>query len=371
MNKQITRLAVGALVLLSALIVGTTYWQTFAVAGLADRQDNALARVAQFTVDRGKIYTARGHVPLAMNRKRKVDGQTYYFRKYPNGYLAPHIIGYSTQSRSRAGLERSQNDYLTGANGNLSSVDAARARQAQRRHAQGQRPAAHAQPARAADGGAAARGEVRRRSCDRAEDRTHPRARIEPDVQPEPDREGLHGGRTPPYERVLVLGSPVRPRDPGPLSAGLDVQGRHGRRRTRQRRVQAELGVHRPRLLRGIRQARLERRQPREPGDVRQGTLAQGLQHSINSVFCNIGKQIGAGKILEYAKRFGFYATPDLELPADAQSPSGLYKNHKLFAPRHPEYQVDPGRLAFGQERMLARRSRWRWSRRRSRTTAC
>ena len=122
MNKQITRLAVGALVLLSALIVGTTYWQTFAVAGLADRQDNALARVAQFTVDRGKIYTARGHVPLATNEKRRVDGQTYYFRKYPNGYLAPHVVGYSTQSRSRAGIERSQNDYLTGANGDLSSV---------------------------------------------------------------------------------------------------------------------------------------------------------------------------------------------------------------------------------------------------------
>jgi cell division protein FtsI/penicillin-binding protein 2 len=84
-NKQVTRLAVAALVLLSALIVGTTYWQTFAVAGLADRQDNALARVAQFTVNRGKIYTARGHVPLAVNQKRKVDGQTYYFRKYPNG----------------------------------------------------------------------------------------------------------------------------------------------------------------------------------------------------------------------------------------------------------------------------------------------
>jgi peptidoglycan glycosyltransferase len=43
-----------------------------------------------------------------------------------------------------------------------------------------------------------------------------------------------------------------------------------------------------------------------------------------------------------------------VELPADAQSPSGLYKKHKLFSPRHPEFQVDPGRLAFGQERMLA-----------------
>jgi len=86
-NKQVTRLAVAALVLLSALIIGTTYWQTFAVAGLADRQDNALARVAQFTVDRGEILTARGHVVLATNVKKTVDGQTYFFRTYPNGYF--------------------------------------------------------------------------------------------------------------------------------------------------------------------------------------------------------------------------------------------------------------------------------------------
>ena len=122
MNKQVTRLAVAAIVLIAALIVGTTYWQTWATAGLADRQDNALVRVAQFTVDRGKIYASKGRVTLATNVKRKVSGQTYYFRKYPNGYFAPHIVGYSTRNRSRAGLERSQNDYLTGANGTISSV---------------------------------------------------------------------------------------------------------------------------------------------------------------------------------------------------------------------------------------------------------
>jgi peptidoglycan glycosyltransferase len=92
---------------------------------------------------------------------------------------------------------------------------------------------------------------------------------------------------------------------------------------------------------------------PESPETFGTVTFAQGLQHSINSVFCNIGKHIGAGKILEYAERFGFYASPDVELPADAQSPSGLYKKHKLFKPKHPEYQVDPGRLAFGQERLL------------------
>jgi peptidoglycan glycosyltransferase len=81
-------------------------------------------------------------------------------------------------------------------------------------------------------------------------------------------------------------------------------------------------------------------------------TLAQGLQHSINSVFCNVGKQLGALKILEYAKRFGFYSTPPLETPPDERLASGLYNpNGKLFYPKH-DYQVDPGRLAFGQERL-------------------
>ena len=49
MNKQISHIGVAALVLLAALIVGTTYWQTWANAGLADRQDNEIRLVAQFS----------------------------------------------------------------------------------------------------------------------------------------------------------------------------------------------------------------------------------------------------------------------------------------------------------------------------------
>jgi peptidoglycan glycosyltransferase len=68
-------------------------------------------------------------------------------------------------------------------------------------------------------------------------------------------------------------------------------------------------------------------------------------------VFCNVGKQLGALKILEYAKRFGFYSTPPLETPPDEGRASGLYDHGRLFYPKH-DYQVDPGRLAFGQERL-------------------
>ena len=95
MNRQITRLAVVGVVLMISLVVATTYWQTWAAPGLADRQDNAIELVAQFTIKRGEI-TNHGRV-LARNRTREVDGRTLYFRRYPQGKLTAHIVGYSTR----------------------------------------------------------------------------------------------------------------------------------------------------------------------------------------------------------------------------------------------------------------------------------
>ena len=66
-----------------ALILATTYWQTWASAGLAARQDNEIQRVAQFTIDRGLIVASNGKTVLAANVKKKVNGQTLYFRTYP------------------------------------------------------------------------------------------------------------------------------------------------------------------------------------------------------------------------------------------------------------------------------------------------
>ncbi len=75
------------------------------------------------------------------------------------------------------------------------------------------------------------------------------------------------------------------------------------------------------------------------------------LEHSINAVFCEIGKKLGPLKLLEYAQRFGFYKDPPLETPSAERIPSGLYDHGRLFRPHDPN-QVDPGRLAFGQERL-------------------
>ena len=142
--------------LIVALVVATTYWQTWAAGDLADRQDNA-DPAGGAVHDRARRDHGAAACTLARRTGReKVGGRTLYFRDYPQRGLAAHVVGYSTQSRFRTGLERSMNDYLTGAE--REPLDRARhdARPAQGRDDRGQRPRADARPARAA-GGAAAR----------------------------------------------------------------------------------------------------------------------------------------------------------------------------------------------------------------------
>ena len=355
MNRQITRLAVGTIVLLSALIIGTTYWQTFAVAGLADRQDNSLARVATFTVDRGKIYAGHGRVLLATNVKRKVSGQTYYFRKYPNGYLAPHIVGYSTQSRSRAGLERSENDYLTGANGDIGSVtkheldkltgvtikgndvDLAlnlRAQEAAVRALRGKCGAAVAiQPQTGRILALASSATYNPNAVEKSFSAiTRIRTAACPFAAPLLNRatQGLY----PPGSTFKMVTA----------AAALDSGAYTPSSPFTDPGYCVEYGQHVSNA------GNPDQNGPEAFGTV---TLAQGFEHSINSVFCNVGKHIGGEKILEYAKRFGFYSLPPLETPPSERLASGLYKNGRLFDPTN-ESQIDPGRLAFGQFSLLS-----------------
>ena len=123
MNRQITRVAGLALALLVVLVVATTYWQTWARPALAERQDNAIQRVAQFEIKRGLILSPSTPPRLlARNKERRVGGRTFYFRRYPQGRLTAAVVGYSTAARSRTGLERSMNPALTGSARSLSSL---------------------------------------------------------------------------------------------------------------------------------------------------------------------------------------------------------------------------------------------------------
>ena len=101
MNRQIVRLTYVALTLVGVLVVMTTYWQTWAAAGLADRQDNAIKRVAEFSIDRGLVFAFEPRKRLARNVEREIDQKTLFFRRYPYGPLAATSSG-TRRSAGRA-----------------------------------------------------------------------------------------------------------------------------------------------------------------------------------------------------------------------------------------------------------------------------
>ncbi len=354
MNAQIAKVAVAAVVLLGALIVATTYWQTWASAGLADRQDNAIQRVAQFTIERGLIYSSDG-VVLAANTSKNVQGKTLYFRRYPARGIAAHIVGYSTQSRSQAGLERSENDYLTASNSNLNTVFRTELDRLKGVTVKGnnlvltlsvkaQRVAQNGLAGKC--GAAVALEPATGKVLAMYSSPTYDPNLIEKKFGQIGLTKSSCSGAAPLLNRATEgLFTPGSTFKIVTAAAALDTGAFNPNSQFNDPGYCEEYGK------RVSNAGNPDQQGPESFGNV---TLAQGFQHSINSVFCNVGKKIGAGAILTYARRFGFYSIPPLDTPRNERAPSGLYNRSKLFAPRKPQFQVDPGRLAFGQERMLA-----------------
>jgi peptidoglycan glycosyltransferase len=348
-NKQVSHIGIAALVLLSALIIGTTYWQTWANAGLANRQDNDIRLVAQFTIKRGKIYASDGRTLLATNVTEDRAGQTLYFRRYPTGPIFSDVVGYSTQTRSRTGLEQSYNDYLTGSNANLDTVFRSALDKLKGTTVTGNdlvltiRPNAQAlalRLLRGKCGAVVALDPSTGRVLVMATSPTYNANLIE-------KRFGVATRTSLPCGAPLVNRATVGKYPPGSsfkmitAAAALDTGRFTPDSRFYDPGYCEEYGKH-------VRNAG----NPEAPETFGHVDLSTGFKLSINSVFCNVGKALGAGIILDYAKRFGFYSLPPLELPESERVESGLYDHGRLFDPKHPDTQVDPGRLAFGQERL-------------------
>jgi peptidoglycan glycosyltransferase len=344
MNRQITRVAVVALVLLASLIVATTYWQAYAAPELAERQDNSIQRVAQFTVKRGQIYAADRRTLLATNKRVRVAGQTLYFRVYPQRGLAAHVVGYSTQVRSRAGLERSENDFLTGSNLNLNTVVETTLDKLRGSTVEGNDLITTIRPG------------AQRIALNALGGRCGGAVALEPSTG-----KVLVSVSSPTYDPNLIeenFGAAARPKfGCAPLinrvTAGLYAPGSSFKVVTAAAALDsgqfnAESRFNDPGFCEeyGKRVNNYDTSSPF--GNV---NLVEAMQYSINSVFCNMGKAIGGRSIVAAMKRFGFYSVPPLETPVNERSASGLYDKGKLFDPKE-DSEVDPGRLAFGQERL-------------------
>jgi penicillin-binding protein A len=352
-NKQLRHISVVALVLLATLIVSTTYWQTWAKADLAARKDNSVTNIERLTIDRGK-FLAFGTV-LARNIRHRKHGLTIYTRHYPQNDLAPQVIGYSTDAGTTTGLEESLNDYLTGANTNLSNTLKQELDRLGGQTVKGDNVILTLRPA------------IQRLALNQLAHRCGAVVVLDAKtgavitMASSPTYNAnliVRGG----YQKVTKIKGSCG--DSSALvnnaTAGLYPPGSTFKMVTAAAALDSGAytpGSHffDPGYCTEYGQHVSNAGNPDQTGAEAFGsvTLAQGFEHSINSVFCNVGKQIGGEKILEYAKRFGFYSLPPLETPPTERLASGLYKNGRLFDPSN-ESQIDPGRLAFGQFSLLA-----------------
>jgi peptidoglycan glycosyltransferase len=78
-------------------------------------------------------------------------------------------------------------------------------------------------------------------------------------------------------------------------------------------------------------------------------TLETALVNSVNTAFGNIGVDLGPAKLLEYMERYGFYRPPPIDLPRGQLLSSGLRRGGDLLP---SDANFDLARTAIGQERL-------------------
>jgi peptidoglycan glycosyltransferase len=337
--------------LLAALVGSTTYWLARA-PDLEARQGNPTLVVRQLTIERGLILAGDGRTPFARNRKRRVEGRTWYFRRYPQRKLAAHVVGYSTVQRSRTGLERSLNDFLTGSNKDLGTVLATALDRLQGLTRQGN------------DVVTTIDLETQRAAIDALAGSCGAAVAIEPATgrvlamasQPSFDPNLIERDFA---AATSVPEPPCRPAAPlvNRAAQGLFIPGSSFKVVTAVAALESgkftpESRFDDPGYC--IEYGKKVTNFADQSGPEVFGRISfhEAFVHSVNSVFCEVGKEVGPLAILETAKDFGFYEDPPLETPSSERVPSGLYDRGRLYFPDDPN-AVDPGRLAFGQERML------------------
>src|SRR4051812_2883981 len=333
MFKPIYRLYVVVVVLFTLLIFATSWWTVFGADPLRDNPANRRALLEQARIKRGFIKAADGTV-LARSVKRS-DGT--FTRRYPQGELLSHAVGYSFIRFGQAGLERSRNSPLTGQRDDITSiVDELRGKRqegdnvfttldtrAQRVAIDalgGQKGAVVAMDPRT--GAVKVMASVPQYDPNRIPD-IFGRLNQDPDA---PLLNRTTQGQYPPGSTFKVV-TAVAGIDSGKFSPDSVLNGDS------------------PKTISG---ASLSNDGGESFGDI---NLTQALTNSVNTVWAQVAQGVGKRTLAKYMERFGFYARPPLDYPAGQRYVSGVFTQRGLTPVTSG--LVDVGRVGIGQGGLL------------------
>ncbi|MGH2843399.1 MAG: peptidoglycan D,D-transpeptidase FtsI family protein [Solirubrobacteraceae bacterium] len=353
MNRAIVRLFAVIMLLFGVLVAFTSRATVFDATALQNNPLNRLAVFASWKVKRGRILADNGVTVLA---KSLPATGGIWSRSYPQGSLFAQAVGYSNQQEeASAGMEQYFTPQLSGPTSALakvfgslnggtkvgddvySTLDPRAQRLARSLLSHGGfdgQPATGAVVAIVPQTGA-----VKVMYSSPTYDDNHPGRYTKPsDCAPNPFDNGCQfnlavAGRFPPGSTFKLVTTTAALNSgkytPQSLTSGpspLTVSGRP---------------------------LENDGNQPYGPT-----SLTQALTYSINTIYAQVGQNVGDKLMLEYMRRYGFYSTPPLQYPANEMNASGELDSQTGHLVRPPgpctSYYncVDLGRMSIGQDKL-------------------
>jgi peptidoglycan glycosyltransferase len=334
-NRAILRLFGLIVVLFALLVAWTSRWTVFEQDELRANEHNNRRLLEEQRIPRGPIR-ARDGTLLA----RSVRGSAgTYSRRYPQGDLFAHTVGYSFLSVGRFALEQEYNEDLTGEERGVQSiVDQLAGRERRGREVRttldlrAQRTALRALAGRAGSVVALEPQTGRIRVMASSPSFDPNRLRRARDLSAIPDGSALNRatlGQYPPGSTFKVV-TAVAAIDSGKYTKESQVDGSS------------------PKTISGTPLSNFGNQQF---GSI---PLTTALTKSVNTVWAQVGVDLGRETMQEYMERFGFYERAPVDLPEEERGRSGVQVRGQQGFVEVTDSAVDLGRVAIGQGGLLA-----------------
>lgn len=338
MNRQIVKLFAFIVVLFGILVGFTSYWSVFDAKALKEKRVNQRPLLEQQQIRRGRILAADGTV-IAKSVAKGQGSSKRYVRRYPEGSLFGHPIGYSFVRYSDSEFERFHNDELIGEESEFGSILEEILGHTQEGNdivtnidTEAQRVAQGALE-EAGFGAVVAivpqTGEVKVMASNAPYDPNR--------VPTEYSKLATNEIETPLLNRATQgLYPPGSTFKVVTAAAGLESGV-----------ITPETTINAPGSLE-VEGTPLQNDFNQDWGSI---SLDTALTNSVNTWFGQLGQKVGQDALFEQMEKFGFNSTPAIDLPSEEVYDSGIYSEEHLL---HKNDPVDLARVAIGQERLLA-----------------
>jgi peptidoglycan glycosyltransferase len=336
-NRSMGRVFIVTAVLFMALIVNLTWIMAGRAQWYRDRPENKRSIAEEMKIKRGDILGYDGTVIAGTDRK-----SGYYYRDYPNGTLAPQLIGYDSVRYGRSGVEAQLNDVLTGEASDLGVqnwID----------KLLGRRP-------KGADIKLTLVTSVQKAAQQQLKGKKGAIVVLDP-------RTGalIASASAPTYDpsNLETRWSHLRKDASAPLlnrpTQGLYVPGSSFKVVTGSAGLDTGKVTPDSDFIDTGTYVVFGGKVTNYGGAIYgPNAFTEAMTLSINTTFAKVGNRLGKKRLIAGAERYGFYQTPPLELPEGEVLPSGRYGKQGLLSPGAFMDPLDVAWAACGQERMLA-----------------